>query len=344
MGRIDLSCAMFIFPEQKTIFSNKPFSGENLARIFEEIFRLPRPFTGFLKISVAGGPLYFLFFLQSDPYAAGKFDGKRPGNLTITDFFAETFAGKPAQMSVSLCETDPVLLKCMLILLQEEPTIKAPVTMLDLEQLTAQVVEEKGDALVVLQKEGKFNFFFIKNGVTTRPHFADRDWTPPGDLSSMEMMLLYAFERHATPVLAHIYRDVATRQSDDVRQLDRERLLQLARQTTPTPRATAPTPSVPAPVPVLTSIVIEVIAGADCGKRFTAPLPCSVGRKGCDIVLDDGLMSRRHALFTVTGGVLGIVDQGSTNGTQVNGADIKQAVLAPTDIITIGNTQMKVVY
>ncbi len=341
MGRFDLSYVMlYAFPEQKVLFSNKPFSGPNLARIFEEIFRLPRPFTGFLKINVEkNGPLYFLFFLQSDPYAAGKFDGKKPFNINLSDFFAETFACKPTQLSVSLCETDPVLLKCMLILLQEEPTIKAPVTMLDLEQITGQVVEEKGDALVVLQKEGKFNFFFVKNGLVARPYFADTDWTPPNDLSSQETMLLYAFERHASPVVAHIYRDVATRQGNDVRQLDRNRLLELARQATPAPRVADPTPRTPPP----SIIVVELVSGVDRGKRFTAPLPCSVGRKGCDIVLDDGLTSRRHALFTLIGGEIGVVDQGSTNGTQVNGADVKQAVLTAKDIVTIGETQMKIV-
>ncbi|MDT8422258.1 MAG: FHA domain-containing protein [Desulfuromonadales bacterium] len=330
------------FPEQKTIFSNKPFSSGNLTRIFEEIFRLPRPFTGFLRIGVENGPLYFLFFLQSDPYAAGKFDGKKPLSITITDFFAEIFACQPTQLNVSLCETDPVLLKCMLILLQEDPTIKAPVSMLDLEQITGQVVEEQGDALVVLQKEGTFNFFFIKNGLVARPYFADRGSSPPGDLSPMESMLLYAFERHASPVIAHVYRDISTQQSNDVEQIDRDRLLALSRNVSAlavSPPPVAPPPATPDP----STVVVEIISGADNGKRFTVPLPCSVGRKGCDIVLNDGLMSRRHALFSLLGGKIGIVDQGSTNGTQVNGAEVKQAVLSPTDIITIGETQIKIV-
>ncbi|HAD03741.1 MAG TPA: hypothetical protein DCF93_03530 [Desulfuromonas sp.] len=325
------------FPEQKTAFSGKAFSSDNLCRVFAEIFRLPRPFTGFLEASTGSGTLYFLFFLQSEPYAAGKFNGKKPFNITITDFFAETFALPPAQLRLSLHETDPILLKSMLILLQDEPTAKAPVSLIDLEQISRQILVEAGDALIVLEKGGMFNFFFIKNGKSAKPHFADTAWVAPADHTPEEQMLLYAFDRSGSPVVAHIYRDIATAKSSDVNRVDRQRLLELAR--TPMPAAASPI----LPTAALRTVTVAIVAGAGAGQTFTAAVPCTVGRKDCDIVIADPLVSRNHARFTLEGGSVVIEDLGSTNGTLVNGVETRRATLTPDDLLTLGDTNLKIV-
>lgn len=324
------------FPEQKTAFSGKAFSRDNLVRIFEEIFRLPRPFTGFLEASDGSGTLYFLFFLQSEAYAAGKFNGKKPFNITITDFFSETFALPSAQLRLSLHETDPVLLKSMLILLQDEPTAKAPVSLIDLEQVSRQIFAEAGDALIVLEKAGMFNFFFIMNGKSAKPHFSDTAWTAPDDLSIAEQMLLYAFDTSGAPVVAHIYRNIATAQSADVGRVDRQRLLELAR----TPAAAV---SPVLPTTAQKTVTVAIVAGAGAGKSFTAAVPCTLGRKDCDIVIADPLVSRNHARFTLEGGAVVVEDLGSTNGTLVNGVETRRATLTPDDLLTLGDTNLKIV-
>jgi hypothetical protein len=326
----------YTFPEQKTIFTGKPFGSAMLTRVFEEIFRLPRPFTGFLEAS-GGGTLYFLFFLQSEPYAAGKFDGKKPFNISLTDFFTETFALPAGQLALSLHETDPVLLKSMLILLQDEPTAKAPVKLIDLEQIVAAILAEAGDALIVLEKERMFNFFFIKSGMTARPHFSDPQRPAGDDLSIAEQLLLYAFAPGAD-VTAHIYRDIVTSQSSDLGQIDRARLLQLAQNPAAGPRQAAPV----APARPRT-VSVAIVAGPLAGQTFTAALPCTIGRKDCDILLvGDNLMSRRHARFSLVEGQIAIEDLGSTNGTLVNGAEVQQTLLTPDDQVTLGETSLKV--
>ncbi len=63
-----------------------------------------------------------------------------------------------------------------------------------------------------------------------------------------------------------------------------------------------------------------------------------VGRgDGCQLVLDDPLISRRHACFVVDEHEVTLKDLGSTNGVLVNGARIDEVqVLVPGDLITLG--------
>lgn len=66
---------------------------------------------------------------------------------------------------------------------------------------------------------------------------------------------------------------------------------------------------------------------------------CSIGRAPtCDVVLaEDQLASRRHALLRFEGDRYRVVDLGSSNGTYVNGTEIRDATpLAEGDRIAIG--------
>ena len=63
-----------------------------------------------------------------------------------------------------------------------------------------------------------------------------------------------------------------------------------------------------------------------------------VGRgDGCQLVLDDPLISRRHACFVVDDREVTLKDLGSTNGVLVNGARVDEVqVVVPGDYITLG--------
>lgn len=81
------------------------------------------------------------------------------------------------------------------------------------------------------------------------------------------------------------------------------------------------------------------------GERFH-PLPAgktTIGRtEDNDIVLPDKRLSRLHAEIHVLGGRIEIIDQGSRNGTFVNGARIKRAVLSHGDVVRVGGVDMAV--
>jgi pSer/pThr/pTyr-binding forkhead associated (FHA) protein len=69
-----------------------------------------------------------------------------------------------------------------------------------------------------------------------------------------------------------------------------------------------------------------------------------IGREGCEIVLPDPEVSRRHAALKAMGDGIGIEDLGSLNGTFVNGERISEPVaLKAGDTVQLGNTIWRIV-
>lgn len=84
-------------------------------------------------------------------------------------------------------------------------------------------------------------------------------------------------------------------------------------------------------------IVIE--NGPLAGQRFEVTGTLIVGRQaGCNVVLDDQRVSRRHAAFIVAGERCEVVDLGSRNGTFVNGQRVERCVLKAGDALQVGGT------
>ncbi len=70
--------------------------------------------------------------------------------------------------------------------------------------------------------------------------------------------------------------------------------------------------------------------------------PLSIGRMPeCDVSLSDPNVSRRHAEVRRQGAGFVVRDLGSTNGTRVNGATVKERVLNNGDEITVGATKLR---
>ncbi|MEA2473120.1 MAG: hypothetical protein QOE06_1035 [Thermoleophilaceae bacterium] len=82
-------------------------------------------------------------------------------------------------------------------------------------------------------------------------------------------------------------------------------------------------------------IEVEPRAGA---RHQIAP-GTTIGREGCDIVLSDVMVSRRHAAFRMSEQAIAVEDLGSRNGTYVNErrVDGVQALRAG-DTVRIGST------
>lgn len=77
-------------------------------------------------------------------------------------------------------------------------------------------------------------------------------------------------------------------------------------------------------------------------RVFTGPF--SIGRRGADLLIDDDYVSPIHALFRPDGLHWDIEDNGSTNGTRVNGATISRNYpLVKGDQVTVGRTTFTVV-
>lgn len=83
---------------------------------------------------------------------------------------------------------------------------------------------------------------------------------------------------------------------------------------------------------------VVVVSGNDPGKLFTIEKPrVTIGRIESDIELDDGKLSRQHALIAINGTTVRLQDLGSTNGTFVNEDRINQVVLDDRTEFTVGD-------
>jgi len=65
-------------------------------------------------------------------------------------------------------------------------------------------------------------------------------------------------------------------------------------------------------------------------------------RRGPDIVLKDGSVSRTHALVFVEDETISVADLMSTNGTKVNGQGVTDADVREGDVIHLGKTKLRV--
>ena len=101
---------------------------------------------------------------------------------------------------------------------------------------------------------------------------------------------------------------------------------------------------------LVTSAMVEAPGGAAVGslsmgdgrRVSVGEEPVSIGRlPECDIVLSDPNVSRRHAEVRRRGNDFVVVDLGSTNGTKVNGAGVRERRLADGDDITVGGTHIR---
>jgi pSer/pThr/pTyr-binding forkhead associated (FHA) protein len=65
-------------------------------------------------------------------------------------------------------------------------------------------------------------------------------------------------------------------------------------------------------------------------------------KRGPDIVLKDGTVSRTHALVFVDKEIVSVADLMSTNGTKVNGSLVEDVDLKEGDVIHVGKTRLRI--
>lgn len=361
------------FPRQKVLCDEKPFSRELLLGLLKRVYAASPPFAGYLEITGDDCSLLFLFFFNGAPYAAGRYADSKPISYSIKAFGEQLARFDEESMSVTLCETDPVLLKSMLLFLQEEPTVKAPASLIDIEHIVRHIGEVGTDAMIALRRDKKINFFFFKDGKGALAYYSDLAFERPDEMTVDEEMLLYAFQP-GEEVQAFIFRDMVTTMADDSTLLDKDSIDKLFSVGYPKNRRRRDAEISPTPVgnlkrrrrgdaevlpmsalegiealvratsqePNHQRLVITIESGPQQGERFTVTLPCKIGRKECDLILDDHRISRRHAEIKLVDNILIIEDLASTNGTKVNGESITKKRLIPNDLISIGPTNLRI--
>jgi pSer/pThr/pTyr-binding forkhead associated (FHA) protein len=83
---------------------------------------------------------------------------------------------------------------------------------------------------------------------------------------------------------------------------------------------------------------LVLVDGALPGQVIPIEKPrVTLGRAGCDVVLDDPELSRQHALISINGSSARLEDLGSTNGTFVDEERIEHAELDDRSEFRIGS-------
>lgn len=342
------------FPQQKVLFDEKPYSSELLPGLLEMVYTGSPPFTGYFKVTGIGSALHFLFFFKGAPYAAGRYSDGKPISYSIQEFGRHLASSADKAVSVTLCETDPVLLKSMLLFLQTEPDVKAPTSLIDIQHIVRQIGEAETSAMIALCLDRKINFFFFKDGKGSLAYYSDLAFERPKGMTIDEEMQLYAFHQPGDTVQAFIFRNMATTMAEDLNLFDKDTLYKLLtvgylknkrkedKEGIPSPAVESDGVVAASQSPKLPSVVLTLESGALQGESFTITLPCIIGRKNCDLILDDQLISRRHAELKIVENVLVIEDLASKNGTKVNGVTITRKQLDPNDLISIGPISLRV--
>ncbi|MEE9264068.1 MAG: FHA domain-containing protein [Vicinamibacteria bacterium] len=86
---------------------------------------------------------------------------------------------------------------------------------------------------------------------------------------------------------------------------------------------------------------LVIVSGKEPGKVFPIEKArVTIGRTGCDIVLDDTELSRQHVLIAIDGTNARLEDLGSTNGTFVGGNRIERADLGDRSEFRVGSHEL----
>ena len=105
-------------------------------------------------------------------------------------------------------------------------------------------------------------------------------------------------------------------------------------------RSVAPTDSVHLR---LEKVRIDVVSGPDAGRSILVPgLVVRVGSGAeCHLTLSDTTVSRHHLTIRVTDGAIRLRDEGSRNGTLVDGMRVVEVFARPDSSIVLGQTTLR---
>lgn len=314
-------------PAENTIISPQVFSLEPIEHILDELCAPGHDFSGYIKVT-SGEKLYLLFFYNSRPYAAAKSISHSAETISLRDFFSTLGALQNSKAMLSIHATDHVLLKSLLIFFQNKPVVTARANLLDLAAISSQIRKETTDALIVLKKAQEISLFFFKHGTPGISYSSDPEFSFQEDRPIEELMLAYA-SKHGGQATASIFRNTTTTEDKDALVFSQSEMLRLLRGNSKDEHDRE-------------NLVLKVLRGAHAGEILTGSIPSILGRKDTDIIVNDPLVSKRHAAVQLVNGKLFLMDLNSTNGTFVNGNRIKQHEILLGDVIMLGETTLSV--
>jgi pSer/pThr/pTyr-binding forkhead associated (FHA) protein len=206
--------------------------------------------------------------------------------------------------------------------------------------------------------KGEHQDVFVTPGLTTIGSAADNTVVLPGPdvqphhatlvIDQRGVVLQVAGAEARTHVNARPVREMALLRIGDVVSLDSINMLlkpdndESVRRPVPSAEATAQATDAMAQISddpndtryraMPPRAVLRGVSGPYFGKVVPIVGRLTIGRgEECDLVLDEPEMSRKHAMIEISAGEIYLRDQGSANGTFVNGVQVRDAALYTGD-------------
>lgn len=313
-----------LLPIPKTaLFTEKPYSAPFLNSTFQELHGRPSPFLGILKAD-AGQGFFILFILHGEPYAAGKWWSGPPQPISLHEYF-QALEGLSA-VRLSLYESDPVYLKCLMALFQKVPSTQATTDLVNIEGLLERLQHEPAENLLVLKRDEEYSLFYFFKQKLMEAYFVDPE-LQSREASLEEALLSYVYNHQASsPLELMLFSDLKVSAAQDAR-----------------PSASDDT------APVMVDFYLRpcprllLLEPRGAGRELQLHKKVfSIGRQEeNDLPLDDPLVSRKHATIRCEGEEFWLRDEKSRNGVLLNGNPVTATRLSDGDEIQIGEYRIK---
>jgi predicted Zn finger-like uncharacterized protein len=269
----------------------------------------------------------YLLFFQRKPYAAGRITKTSDLEPTRIRAFFVYLAQNP-KIKLFFCQTDPVLMKSLLVLQDCSPETEGSSDLIRIENLVVRLLEDRKDALVTLIQGGRFSVAFVKEGKMVKAYFSDKIVQSSGGMEWADLFRKIEISRsQGEQAKIRVFEDMTTSPARDYMEGG---------------------PDYPGGVyRYYTRSLPELIVRDKTRtlKRISVTdYPFIIGRGAeSNIVLNDPGVSRKHAALEEREGKVFVRDLGSLNGIFVNEHFTRDFALQDGDRITVGSHTIQVV-
>ena len=258
----------------------------------------------FTGVAQLGGT--YVLLLDGEAIAVVNIDGAQLRRGQIADLEHEGH--------FELASAAPELVRSLARAANESPAVKGPASLIDVDKLLTNLESSAADGDILLARDGEFAVAHLEAGEVTF-------FSGCGIESPREQLLLFCYETPDTATIVHV---VTAPFTPDAR-------------TGPTFREWLD-PKAPAPAFYVTfsrhGKIIE--------RRLCKEHELRIGRdRDNDVIIDHRSVSRHHVAVVWDGVRYKAKDQGSANGTELNGRRVEMAPLKSGDRLHIGQIEVR---
>ena len=350
-------------PVLKTYFENKRYSSSFVNMLFKKL-REKKEERIDLMVGTSPSKKTYLVALEGSPLAAFHIEDNRFRSLGGRDYFnlLETLP----DLDLSYYAIDPVFAKCLLTPSQNKPAYKGPVQEKDLKKKIETIQNDRGENVMLLYASGGVNFFFFKAGRGVESYFSQPD-QKPNESEIASQFLVYVLSQDISLLTMEVYHNAKIApmlntplgadeltagiieyfQKQKPKPTSADRLdfeLDLTPPASPysARKSAEQTDDASQIRNTKGKWYLELVGGEQMGRRVVLNKPLlTIGRMKADMMLGDVKISRQHASIELTDQGYRFTDMGSTNGSFINGQQVKTQILKPGVIIRVGGTLIK---